>query len=113
MVILVVVMNRLYTIVRVVFITRQCAMKVRRNSSYTFFSTDLPGKLVHSHIRTIQRNSVHWVIGGIIKRPIPMTQITVDVINQQAKQEGQPDGIIFRDIDGRTTLDDLEVAPGK
>ena len=40
-----------------------------------------------------------------------MTQITVDLVNRQAKQEGQPDGMIFCDIDGVTTFDDLEAAP--
>ena len=61
-------------------------------------------------IHTIQRNSVHRVI-GINKRSIPMTQITVDLINQQARQEGQPGGMIFGDINGVTALDDLEAAP--
>ena len=51
----------------------------------------------------MQRNSVSRVI-GIDKRPIPMTQITVDLISQQAKQEEEPDGMIFSDIDGVTTL---------
>ena len=41
-----------------------------------------------------------------------MTQITVDLINQQAKQEGQPDGMVFGNIDGITTFDDLEAASG-
>ena len=62
------------------------------------------------NIHTMQRNSVHRVI-GINKRPIPMTQITVDLINQQAKQEQQPDGIVFGDIDGVTTLNDFETVP--
>ena len=51
---------------------------------------------------------------GINKRAIPMSQITVDVINQQAKQEDQPDGMIFSDLlDDITTLDDLEAVPGE
>ena len=47
------------------------------------------------------------------KIPMPMTQVAVDVVNQQAKQEGELDGIVFRDIDGMTILDDLEAAPGE
>ena len=49
------------------------------------------------NIHTMQRNSVHRVI-GLNKRPIPMTQMTIDIINKQAGDEGQPDGLMFGDI---------------
>ena len=59
------------------------------------------------NIHTIQRNSVHRVI-GLNKRPIPMTQITINTINKQAGDEGQPDGLMFGDINNLTTITDLE-----
>ena len=59
---------------------------------------------------------VHFAERGIcfIKERIQCIRymLPLDLINQQAKQEGQLDGMIFCNIDGVTPLDDLEVAPG-
>ena len=59
------------------------------------------------NINTIQRDSIHIVI-GINKKPIPMTQVIIDLINNQAIAEGQPEGIVFGDINMHTTINDLD-----
>ena len=60
----------------------------------------------------MQRNSVHQVI-GINKKPIPKTQLTVDIINRQGKAEYSPEGIIFGDINMETTINDLDASPDR
>ena len=60
----------------------------------------------------MERDSVHRV-NGINKKPIPMTQIITDLINNQAKAEGQPEGIVFGDINMHTTINDLNFTPKK
>ena len=55
----------------------------------------------------MERNSVYRVI-GINKKPIPMTQVIIDLINNQAIAEGQPEGIMFGDINMHTTINDLD-----
>lgn len=53
----------------------------------------------------MQRNLVCRVI-GVNKKPIPMTNLMIKVINSQASRE--PAGVEFTNIDSNTTLDDYE-----
>ena len=53
----------------------------------------------------MQRSSVCRVV-GVKKRPIPFTDLVIDTINKQAKEES--DGIEFADINLKTTLNDYE-----
>ena len=62
------------------------------------------------NINTMQRNSDDRVI-GVNNKPIPMTQLTLDTINRQGKEEDQPEGIIFGDINMETTVSDLDASP--
>ena len=57
------------------------------------------------NIVTMQKNSVCRVI-GINKKPIPMTDLIIDIINKQAKEEQQE--IEFSDINMRTTVNDYK-----
>ena len=57
------------------------------------------------NINTMQRNSAHRVI-GINKKPIPMTDLMIKVINSQARRE--PVGVEFTNIGIDTTLNDYE-----
>ena len=59
------------------------------------------------NITTKQRNSVPRVI-GIEGKGIPMTDDIINTINEQGRSEGQPDGLIFGDMDNLTTILDLE-----
>ena len=55
------------------------------------------------NVATMQKNSACRVI-GINKKPIPMTDLIIDTINKQAKEEKQ--GIQFSDINKNTTVTD-------
>ena len=55
------------------------------------------------NIKTIRRNLACRVI-GTNKKPIPMTDLIIDIINQQAAREKVPDGTEFTNIDGHTTV---------
>ena len=57
------------------------------------------------NINTMQRNLACRVI-GINKKPIPMTDLMIKVINSQARRE--PAGVEFTNIDSNTTLNDYE-----
>ena len=62
------------------------------------------GHFVHN-IQTMQENSTCRVIGSN-KKPIPMTDLIINVINQQAAREQVPEDTEFGDIDGSTTVRD-------
>ena len=53
----------------------------------------------------MQRSSACRVI-GINKKPIPMTDLIIDLINKQTKEEKQ--GIEFSNINKNTTVNDYE-----
>ena len=57
------------------------------------------------NINTMQRNLACRVI-GVNKKPIPMTDLMIKVINSQASRE--PAGVEFTNINSNTTLDDYE-----
>ena len=59
------------------------------------------------NISTKQRNSVPRVI-GLEGKGIPMTNDIIATINEQGRSEGQPDGLIFGDMNNLTTILDLE-----
>ena len=64
------------------------------------------GHFVHN-IQTMQENSTCRVIGSN-KEPIPMTDLIINVINQQAAREKVPEGTEFGNIDEHTTVNDYE-----
>ena len=51
----------------------------------------------------MQRKLTCRVIGSN-KKPIPMTDVIINIINQQAAREKVPDGTEYSDIDGHTTV---------
>ena len=65
------------------------------------------GGHIGNNTNTMKQNSVHRVI-GITKKPNPMTQIIINLINNQAKEEGQPEGIVFGHINIHATINDLD-----
>ena len=71
---------------------------------YLHPNADGGGHFVYN-INTLQRNLACRVI-GVNKKPIPMTDLMIEVINSQESRE--PAGVEFTNIDSNTTLDDYE-----
>ena len=57
------------------------------------------------NINTMQRSSVFRVV-GVNKKPIPFTDLVIDTINKQAKEESE--GIELADINLKTTVNEYE-----
>ena len=69
-------------------------------------NADGGGHFVYN-IDTMQRNSACRVIGSN-KKPIPMTDLIIKVINSQASREKAPAGVELSNIDKNTTEVDYE-----